>query len=194
MRRFFARFARHQATPAEALYASVVAASRQKALYDTYGVPDTLEGRFEMLAMHLFACVHSLTLGHQKDPELARDVAEVFVQEMDTTLREMGISDKRVPRRMKALFSAYGGRLGAYGASLTGEGEPLEEVLGRNIYDEGADPDLPVRLAAYLRFVLAELQEAPVAAFREGRPPFPPAHDLPAAAPPPSPAASEIAR
>ncbi|WP_224405378.1 ubiquinol-cytochrome C chaperone family protein [Afifella sp. IM 167] len=187
MKGFFARFSAPRQTPAETLFAAVVNASRQRALYEEYGVADTVDGRFEMLAMHLFACVHSLTRGPDPDPELARDTAEVFVQEMDATFRDLGVSDKRIPRRMKAIFSTYGGRLGAYGAALSGEGETLEEAISRNIFEAEADPALADRLAAYLRGVLAALEAAPGAAFRQGRPPFPaPETLLPAGTPPES--------
>jgi len=185
VRRFFSRFAQPKQTPAEILFAAVVEASRQPALYEEYGVADTVDGRFEMLAMHLFACVHALTRGEESDPELARQTAEVFVQEMDATFRDIGISDKRIPRRVKALFSTYGGRLGAYGSALSGEGGTLEEAIRRNIFEEEADPALSARLAAYLRGVLDALEAAPVSAFREGRPPFPDPQSLLSAPVPP---------
>src|SRR5215204_1565328 len=75
---------------AEALYAACVAAARHPVLYTAYGVPDTLQGRFEMLALHLFAPIQRLMHEPGDDPELARLLAERFVADMDAAFREMG--------------------------------------------------------------------------------------------------------
>ena len=122
---------------AEALYAACVAAARHPALYTAYGVPDTLQGRFEMLALHLFAPIQRLMHEPGDDPELARLLAERFVADMDAAFREMGVGDVTVPKRMKALYRSFAGRVSAYRTAL-GEGEAaLVAAVSRNVFPDG---------------------------------------------------------
>src|SRR5688572_10884910 len=99
----FSSTKRREREAAGRLYAAAVQAARHPALYSGFGVPDTLQGRFEMVALHLFALTDRLMHQPGDDPHLARLVAESFVADMDSTFREMGVSDIAVPKRMKVL-------------------------------------------------------------------------------------------
>lgn len=152
---------RTESAAAYAIYAAAVAASRRPGLYAGLGVPDTLEGRFEMLALSLFPPLHRLLHDPGDDPDLARRVAETFVADMDAAHREMGISDTRVPKKMKLLYRAFAGRISAYRrASAEGEAA-LAAAIARNVFPEGA----PKGAAE----ALARQTEAASAAFRTAR-------------------------
>jgi cytochrome b pre-mRNA-processing protein 3 len=114
---------------AEEVYAACVMASRRPALFLTFGVPDTLQGRFEMLALHLFPLLHRLMHDPGDDPELARLISESFVNDMDAAMREMGVGDVTVPKRMKKLYASFAGRVSAYKTAL--QGGPEEMAGGR---------------------------------------------------------------
>ncbi|MBK1623577.1 ubiquinol-cytochrome C chaperone family protein [Afifella marina] len=164
---------RQERERAAVLYGATAAASRHPQLYEEFGVDDTVDGRFEMLSLHLFAVVHRLTFGPDPEPELARLTTEAFVVDMDATYRDIGVSDRRIPKRMKTLFSSYGGRLGAYGSALSAEGDALEGAIARNIFVGESDSGASRRLARYLRALLAWLDDVPSATLKDGRIVFP---------------------
>ncbi len=124
------------------LYAAIVAAARQPHWYIAGGVPDTREGRFDMVAALL-----SLTLLRlERAPEHAQDSAyltEIFVEDMDGQLRQIGIGDMIVGKHIGRIMGALGGRLGAYRAALNG-GDSWEAVVTRNIWG-GVEPDPAMR-------------------------------------------------
>jgi cytochrome b pre-mRNA-processing protein 3 len=167
----FLRERRRERDAAEALYRVVAEASRRPALYAELGVPDTVEGRFESLLLHLFPVVDRLGSGEDADPGFSRLVAEAFVADMDATLREMGVGDLSVPRRVKSMYAAFGGRLAAY-ASAKGDRQALTEAVRRNVFD-GAAGTQAARLAGYVQTAVAGLAEVPVAALKRGAPLFP---------------------
>src|SRR5262245_21087232 len=108
-----------------ALYAIAVAAARRPVLYERFGVPDTIEGRMEMVMLHVALLMSRLSA--DADRELQRALSEAFFADMDASLREIGISDVAVPKKMKVIASAFYGRLKAYGAGANDDG--LAEAL-----------------------------------------------------------------
>lgn len=98
MLHWFRRRAEVQRT-AEKLYGSVVAAARNPGFYRGMGVPDTPEGRFELVALHLFLMLEGLKGQNAADPELAQRTIEAFVTDMDDCMREMGVGDMVVGKR-----------------------------------------------------------------------------------------------
>ena len=101
--------------------------------------PTRLQGRFEMVALNLFPVLHRLMHDPGDDPELAQRVAESFVDDMDAALRDIGVSDTRVPKRMKTLYGSFAGRIAAYGKAL-GEGDAaLGAAIARNVFPDGGD-------------------------------------------------------
>lgn len=163
------------------IYARALEAARRPALYTGFGVPDTVEGRFEMIALHLFPLLHRLMHDPGDDAELARCISESFVDDMDAAFREMGMSDTAVPKRMKTLYRSFAGRITAYGRALReGDGDAaLAAALARNVFPESAEGDEGRQaraLAAYLKRAVAAMREATLADIRSARFDFP---DLP---------------
>lgn len=118
------------------LYDHAVKAARDPRFYTDLGVPDTLDGRFEMIALHVFTLIFRLkneTGVHQKDAgSLAQALFDVMFCDMDRSLREMGVGDLGVPRRVKAMMRAMNGRCHAYTRAM-GAGD-LASALRRNVY------------------------------------------------------------
>jgi cytochrome b pre-mRNA-processing protein 3 len=117
---------------AKQLHRIIVAQARQPAFYTALGVPDTLDGRFELIALHGFLVMHRL----KADPagiDLAREVAETIFDDLDASLREMGAGDLGVGKRVKRMGEAFYGRVAAYDAGLA-EGGDLADALRRNLY------------------------------------------------------------
>ena len=165
---------RRERDAAGRLYAAAVGAARRPVLYTAYGVPDTLQGRFEMIALHLFALINRLMHEPGDDRELARLVAESFVADMDGAFREMGVSDLAVPKRMKVLYRSFAGRVGAYRAALA-EGEAaLAAAVARNVFPDGAEGNAALALARHLRRTVAAMRQADISALRRGEAAFPP--------------------
>jgi len=134
-------------TPA-ALYASCVAAARQPAFYATYGVPDTVDGRFDLLLLHVL-----LVLRQLKDEALRQELFDLMFVDMDRSLREMGVGDMSIGKKMKPMLAGFYGRAGAYEKALTETGnENLTEALSRNLYGlaSGISPHAET-IARYVR-------------------------------------------
>jgi len=120
---------------ANALYAALVAQARQPEFYADLGVPDTVDGRFDMIMLHL-----SLLLRRLRDDGegLAQAVLDTTFDDMDRNLREMGAGDLGVGRRVKAMARAYFGRFEAYdGALEAGDADALADALARNVKPAG---------------------------------------------------------
>jgi cytochrome b pre-mRNA-processing protein 3 len=140
-------------------------------------VPDTLQGRFEMLALHLFPVLHRLMHAPGDDPELARLVSEVLVSNMDGTFREMGVSDTVVPRRMKTFYRSFAGRITAYARALDDSGETsLAAAISRNVFADGGEHCGVAELVRYLRASVDAICEADLNRLRLGELPFPEPH------------------
>ncbi len=100
------------------LYGSVVTAARQPDFYGVVGVQDTPEGRFELVALHLFLAIESLSGPGSED--LRQRLIEVFVTDMDDCMREMGVGDLAVPKKVKRAAAAFYERATAYRRALAG--------------------------------------------------------------------------
>jgi len=168
---FFRRFFRRRPYRAAAhqLYVAAAEQSRHPALYETYGIPDTLDGRFDALVLHVFLILHRLRRQGDAALELGHEVVEVLVGDMDRTLRETGIADVGVGKRVKTMLKAFYGRIGAYDSGLSDTQGGLEDGLLRNIYrGDAPGPEAVAGLADYVRYQAAVLAEQPLAAFLAG--------------------------
>ena len=132
------------------LYTGLVAASRDEALYRRLQVPDTFEGRFESLSLHACLLLRRLQDCPAPGPDIAQDLVDTIFTHFDRTLREMGVGDTSVPKRMKTLAEAFLGRSAAYrAAALSGE-DALAAALARNVYSGRRDAaDLAGYVVAY---------------------------------------------
>jgi cytochrome b pre-mRNA-processing protein 3 len=160
------------------LYGTIVAQARLPCFYQDYAVPDTVNGRFDVIVLHLAAVLERIAA----EPSL-RDVGQGlfdrFWQDMDQNLREMGVGDLAVPKRMRRLGEAFYGRAGAYREALA-EDDPrvLVEALIRNVYLDGAAEGAPERLAAYLRQTVRNLADQDASALAAGTLRFPDPHAI----------------
>lgn len=168
------------------LYGMIVAQARAPAFYQTYGVPDTVNGRFEMLILHTILLV--ARLGAERAGDRGQAIFDLFCRDMDANLREMGVGDLSVPRTMRRIGEAYYGRQAAYEAALAANGpELLVAALARNVF--GSEPGAgAARLAAYVREAVRQLAALDDEALSRGEGGFPD----PATAPAP-PAAADAA-
>jgi cytochrome b pre-mRNA-processing protein 3 len=120
------------------LYAGIVARGRAPHWYTEGGVPDTIDGRFDMIAAVLSLVLLRLE-GEAEAKAPSTALAECFIDDMDGQLREIGIGDVVVGKHMGRMMGMVGGRLGAYRAGLAGEG--LRAALVRNLYRGQAPAD-----------------------------------------------------
>src|SRR5262249_60053581 len=130
------------------LYGTIVAQARAPAFYQRFGVPDTVNGRLDMILLHVVLLLRRLEPEAAAGP-LGQAVFDLFCQDMDANLREMGVGDLAVPRTMRRIGEAFYGRQAAYITALdSSNSRALVEVLARNVLDgrEGAE-----RLAGYVR-------------------------------------------
>jgi cytochrome b pre-mRNA-processing protein 3 len=152
------------------LYGEIAAQARHPALYLDCAVPDTLEGRYDMMVLHAFLALRRLGQGDGDQRRVAQEVCDRFFTEMDRAIREMGVGDIGVPKRMQSLASVYAGASGAYTAALAegaegaaGTGDALAAALSRNVYGQGRPSDVALRLADYVRSCDQRLASLPVA-------------------------------
>jgi cytochrome b pre-mRNA-processing protein 3 len=166
---------RRDAGNAPSLYGAIVAQARQPAFYAEPGVADSVEGRFEMVVLHTILVVRRLRgEGSEAAQGLGQEVFDWFCLDMDRTLREMGIGDFGVPKKMKAVGQAFYGRAAAYEPSLaSGDREGLVAAFGRNIVPEDRDGAVAARLADYALRAVSSLSATPDEDIMAGRPGFP---------------------
>lgn len=150
---------------ARSLYGSIVTQSRTKALYAQWGVPDTPEGRFEIIALHLVLVLRRFAREGGPGSTLGQALTEAFVVDLDDTLREMTVGDLAVPRHVKHAVAVLHDRYSTYGAALAA---PRNDALPGVVNDRlaalpGAEGlDVP-RICAYIREVAGTLDLQPSA-------------------------------
>ena len=172
--RFLGR-ARADAEVAMDLYRAIVAQARQPQLYRDLNVPDTVDGRFEMIVLHQVLLYHRLQREGKDGQSLAQAVFDLFVVDMDRSFREMGVGDFGVPKRMKAVGRSFYGRLEAYGKPITeGDRDGLAAALQRNLFpDEQSAPLAGSDLSAYVLGSAATLDALPFSDIAAGKLAFP---------------------
>jgi cytochrome b pre-mRNA-processing protein 3 len=166
--RLFRRSANRQLI--DRLSGEIVAAARDPVLFTEYGIDDSLEGRFEAVTLHAVLVLRRLNRIDPPAPEIARDLTDAIFRSFEIALREMGVGDISVPKRMKTIAGAFLGRASAYDMALRGDAPALKAALARNVYDGRKNPD---RLARYVETANEALAEASLEAFTLGRVPFP---------------------
>jgi cytochrome b pre-mRNA-processing protein 3 len=159
---------------AHAVYTALVAQARAPVFYARHGVPDTLDGRFEMIALHAFLVLHRVKAAPEGQ-RFGQVLYDVMFADMDRALREMGTGDLSVGKQVKRMAAGFAGRIAAYQAGIEGAGD-LAEALRRNIYGTVAEPaaaDLAA-LADYIRGQAVALAAQPVAQIVAGTVTFAP--------------------
>lgn len=159
---------------ARRLYAAAVAAAREPAFYTALGVEDGVDGRFDMIVLHLHLLLDRLArIEGEESTDLQRELQETFVTDMDRSLREMGVGDLSVGRKVRTMAAACGGRLAAYGAAA-GDRGALVAALARNVW-RGAAPgsERAEALADHVEAQRARLADIEDAALLAGEVAFP---------------------
>ncbi|MDR9761788.1 ubiquinol-cytochrome C chaperone family protein [Rhizobium redzepovicii] len=122
-------------------YAVLTAGARMPEIYERLNVPDTVMGRFEMLSIAMILFFRRTRSSATSGQEIAQEIVDAFFQDIDYSIRELGIGDNSVPKRMKKLAGMFYGRLEAYSKAMdTGDAEALALALARNIYPESPVP------------------------------------------------------
>lgn len=163
------------------LYGAAVAAARDPALFAALGVPDTVEGRFDLVSLHVGLLIRRLrTDGDARGPALAQAVFDAMFADMDLNLREMGVGDLSVGKRVRGMWEAFHGRALAYEAALDSQDPAaLAEALARNVWRGAAPEGSAPRLAAVARARADHLAGQGIADLAAGRLRFPAAEGLP---------------
>lgn len=118
------------------LYEAIVAAARHVRFYENMSVADSIDGRFEMIVLHLFLVLNRLKGEGVED--LRQKLTDEFFNDMDRSLRELGVSDVAVGKKVRKIAESYFGRVTAYDKALSAHPKILEEAISRNIYPDGA--------------------------------------------------------
>jgi cytochrome b pre-mRNA-processing protein 3 len=139
---------------ADRLYAKAVAGARQPPFYSHLQVPDSVDGRFDLLVLHVFLLLHRLRDDGPGSQLLAQSLFDLMFADMDRSLREMGVSDMSVGKRIKEMARAFYGRIEAYDAGL-GDPTLLRQALSRNLYRGGLVAE--VSLAALANYVQTQV-------------------------------------
>jgi cytochrome b pre-mRNA-processing protein 3 len=150
----------------EAIYGMIVTQAREPLFYRDLGVPDTVNGRFDLLLMHLWLVLRRLKTA-EGGKALSQALFDHFCNDMDDNLRELGVSDLKVPKKMQAFGEAFYGRTAAYDMALTEGTEALAQALCKNILN-GENIEKARRLAAYAGMAMTALAGADEAALVSG--------------------------
>jgi cytochrome b pre-mRNA-processing protein 3 len=155
------------------LYGAIVAQSRRAAFYTGYGVPDTIDGRFDVIVLHIVLLLARLDRVGPAARGIGQSLFDRFCGDLDGNLREMGVGDLAVPKRMRQFGEAYYGRQAAYLAAFAApDRRKLEKALARNIF-QGIDGAGPRRLARYARALARQFEVQDHAALLRGAVVFP---------------------
>jgi cytochrome b pre-mRNA-processing protein 3 len=168
----------HERTGFE-LYGAAVAAARHPWFFGPLAVPDTLDGRFDLVGLHVALLIRRLrTDADPRGAALAQAVFDAMFADMDMNLREMGVSDMTIGKRVKRMWEAFHGRCFAYEAALDANDQPaLATALARNVWREEATatppPAAAMQLAQYTAHAAAWLAALPFTTLLRGEVAFP---------------------
>jgi cytochrome b pre-mRNA-processing protein 3 len=135
------------------LYRACVAQARETAFYASLKVPDTVDGRFDLLLLHVVLVMRRLG-----DATARQQLFDLMFVDMDQNLREMGVGDMSIGKKMKVMIAAFYGRAQAYEKALAEDDAALTAVLVRNLYGTVQPaPDVTTSITAYVRRAVAAL-------------------------------------
>lgn len=157
--------------PERRIYGALVTQARRPRFYLEGGVPDTLDGRYELVVLHVVLVLRRLKRAGPEAEALARRIQEVMVEDFDRCLREMSIGDSGVAKRVKAMLKGFAGRLGVYSAGLeSADDGGLDVAFDNNLYGTVSQVPAAARAAliAYTRAQAAALAGRPLEALLAG--------------------------
>jgi len=159
-----------QNTVAMELYSSVIAQARQPYFYTDLAVPDTPDGRYDMIMIHAFLLLHRLKRDLPNTKEISQALFDIMFEDMDKSLREMGAGDVGIGRRIKEMAKAFYGRIAAYDEGLNRDDDSLDIALQRNVYRQSSVKNEQVSaLGSYIRREAVNLSDQPTEALLCGR-------------------------
>jgi cytochrome b pre-mRNA-processing protein 3 len=158
----------------ERLYAAAAAQARRPAFYLTGGVADTPEGRFELYTLHIVLILHRLKRQGDQAAEVGQALFDTYVSQLDHALRELGVGDLSVGKKMRKLGEAFYGRAKSYDAALAQlpDGAELRALIGRTVL-EGRTPEQVDALTAYVESAVERFAAKPLEAVIAGDLPWP---------------------
>jgi cytochrome b pre-mRNA-processing protein 3 len=155
----------------EAIYGTIVTQAREPIFYQDLGVPDTVNGRFDLLVLHLWMVLRRFK-STESGANLSQALFDHFCDDMDANLREMGVGDLTVPKRMQAFGEAFYGRTAAYDRAWPLGEAPLAQALSKNILN-GEDVEKARGLAIYAGMAITGLTGLDEATLERGAWKFP---------------------
>lgn len=168
LNRLFSR--RKYQSNAESLYAAIMAQARQAHFYSRWSVPDTLDGRFEMLVVHAFLVIRRIKGCGETGRKVAQSLFDHMFVDLDQAIREEGVSDVAVPGKIKAMASAFYGRAAHYEEALAeADHQMLAQVIGRNVFPNTGQSGNAEALGVYMRRTIDVLESQPDRALIAGR-------------------------
>lgn len=151
-------------------YAALTSTARLPFFYTEMDVPDTVMGRFELLSVVMILFFRRTAVSQTSGQELAQEIIDAFFTDIDHSIRELGIGDQGVPKRMKKLAGMFYGRLEAYGTALKAGDEPqLAAALKRNIHPDRQDAPAMLSLARWMVDAERQLKAVPEETIAQGR-------------------------
>ncbi len=141
------------------LYTAIVTQARQAQFYQNLGVPDSLDGRFDLIVLHLHLVARKLLASGDQGKEIEQGLLTLFFADMDRSLREMGVGDLSVGKKIRNMAEAYYGRASAYDEALKSESvQPLQDAVVRNVYGgKDVSEAAATCVASYTRAIESEI-------------------------------------
>jgi len=154
---------------AELAYCRIVEQARQTGFFSDIGVPDTIDGRFELICLHAFLFLHRLKGEPPPAPQFGQRFVDAMFADFDRSLREMGTGDLSVGRQVKRMVQAFYGRIEAYEQGLSGGDAALKPALARNLFGTvtAAEPALDA-MAGFVHREARRLRDEPTARLLAG--------------------------
>jgi cytochrome b pre-mRNA-processing protein 3 len=162
-------FRKNTATePVYAVYSAIVAQSRQPRFYADWHVPDTVTGRFDMISLHMALLFRRLRSEPGAGKDFSQAVFDLFFKDMDRSLREMGVGDLGVPKRIQKMGNVFFGLLAALSDAMDrNDPAALQAVLSRNVFADSQEAEVSA-MAEYLLRQDAAIASQPAAAITSG--------------------------
>jgi cytochrome b pre-mRNA-processing protein 3 len=144
--------------------------ARQPVFFSGYGVPDTLDGRFELICLHAFLYLHRLKAERPQSSRFSQDLFDRMFADFDRSLREMGVGDLSVGKHVKQMARAFYGRILSYESALAGDDSGLAAALSRNLFGTACASTYDARaMASYVRRAVNRLRDQPAYDLLAGR-------------------------
>lgn len=155
---------------AEALYTRIVRQSRNPVFFEKYGVADTIDGRFDMIVLHVFLVLRRFKIEGKPAETLGQSVFDTMFMNMDSSLREMGVGDLSVGKRIKKMAAAFYGRVDAYEQPLIdGDRVALSAAVARNLFrGEAVKEGVTEAISDYMLATWSHLSDQPLERFHLG--------------------------